>query len=98
MDTRRGKQLHDTIGFVGLRAQATAVGLIQLTAELIAAGVLDKSALERIKEKITHELALGRPPHASKEDFENDIRRRLDRLFTGEETLQPEETMLPTLP
>lgn len=45
MEAREGKKLHDAIGFVGLRAHATAVGLIQLTAELVNAGVLDNMAL-----------------------------------------------------
>lgn len=56
MDSREGKQLHDAIGVVGLRAQATAVGLIQLTAELVRAGVLNDSAVGRIKEKIAKDL------------------------------------------
>ncbi|WP_419814723.1 hypothetical protein [Glacieibacterium sp.] len=88
MDERDGKKLHDTIGFVGLRAQATAVGLIQLTAELVAAGVLDEPALDRIKGSIAQDLALSRPPHASLEHFEAETKRKLDRLFAGQEKLE----------
>lgn len=89
MDTREGKQLHDAIDFVGLRAHATAVGLIQLTAELVRAGVLDEAAVERMKEMIAQDLALNRPPHATKEAFEKQIRMRLDRLFAAEDKLEP---------
>jgi hypothetical protein len=93
MDAREGKKLHDAIGFVGLRAHATAVGLIQLTSELAAAGVLDQAAVGRIKVKIAQDLALNMPPHAIKEDFEEQTRQRLDRLFSGEEKLEPLETV-----
>lgn len=89
MDTREGKQLHDAIGLVGLRAQATAVGLIQLTAELVRAGVLDDDAVGRVKDKIAQDLALDRPPHAVKEVFERELRDRLDRLFSGESKMTP---------
>lgn len=92
MEAREGKKLHDAIGFVGLRAHATAVGLIQLTAELVNAGVLDNMALERVKNSIAQDLALNRPPHAAKAAFEAETRQRLDRLFAGEEKLEPLET------
>ena len=92
MEAREGKKLHDAIGFVGLRAHTTAVGLIQLTSELVEAGVLDKAALERIKGRIAQDLALNRPPHATKEAFEAETKQRLDRLFSGEEKLEPLQT------
>ena len=89
MDALEGKQLHDAIDFVGLRAHATAVGLIQLTAELVRAGVLDEAAVERMKEVIAQDLELKRPPHATKEAFEKQVRIRLDRLFSAEVKLEP---------
>jgi hypothetical protein len=92
MDAREGKKLHDAIGFVGLRAHATAVGLIQLTTELADAGVLDQDAVGRIKTKIAQDLALSMPPHANREDFEAQTAQRLDKLFSGEEKLEPLET------
>ena len=92
MDAREGKKLHDAIGFVGLRAHTTAVGLIQLTSELVDAGVLDKAALGRIKDRIAQDLALNRPPHATKAEFEAQTKERLDRLFSGEEKLEPIDT------
>lgn len=82
MDTRAGKQLHDTLGFVGLRAQATAVGLLQLTAELIKAGVLDDDAVGRIKQAIFDDLALTRPASQAKTSYEATLKRRLDGLFS----------------
>ncbi len=82
MDNRAGKALHDTLSFVGLRAQATAVGLLAVTAELIRAGVLDEAAVERIKAAIFADLALGRPSSREKRDYEAMIRKRLDSLFT----------------
>ena len=65
MDARAGKEVHDLINFVGLRAQATAVGLIQLTAELAKAGVLQEDAVTRIKSAIADELELSRPSTVS---------------------------------
>ena len=89
MDTREGKQLHDLVGFVGLRAQATAVGLVQLSRELVRAGVLDQDAISRVKDAIAKDLALSRPPSLSMQEFDRSNRDRLDRLFAGEETLSP---------
>lgn len=88
MDARAGKQVHDLIGFVGLRAHATAVGLIQLTAELVKAGVLQEEAVTRIKAAIADELELSRPSTVSKAEFDRTTRRRLDRLFSGEDKLE----------
>lgn len=85
MDIRKGKEAHDLIGFVGLRAHATAVGLVQLSIELVRAGVLEEAAITRIKEAIFDDVALSRPSSVSKEEFERSTRRRLDRLFAGEE-------------
>ncbi len=87
MDARKGSQAHDLIGFVGLRAHATAVGLLQLSIELVRAGVLDQDAIARIKEAIFDDLALSRPYSLPKEEFERTTRLRLNRLFSGEEKL-----------
>lgn len=92
MDARAGKEVHDLINFVGLRAQATAVGLIQLTAELVKAGVLQDDAVTRIKAAIADELELSRPSTVSKSEFDRTTRRRLDRLFAGDEKLAPAPT------
>jgi hypothetical protein len=91
MDNREEKRLHDTLGFVGLRAQATAVGLVQLSIELRRAGVLDEDAITRIKEAIAKDLLLSRPRHAERDAYENTLRGRLDRLFAGEERVGAEK-------
>ncbi|GAA0332189.1 hypothetical protein GCM10009087_48000 [Sphingomonas oligophenolica] len=85
MDTREGKQAHDLIEFVGLRAHATAAGLVQLSIELVRAGVLTEDAVARIKDAIRIDLGLRRPSSLPKEEFERTTRLRLDRLFAGDE-------------
>lgn len=80
-------RLHETISFLGLRAQATAVGLLQLSAELVRAGVLQEDAVGRIKDAIAKDIALSRPRSAPREDYERSIRERLDALFVGKESL-----------
>lgn len=82
MDEREEKRLHDAVSMTGLRAQATAVGLLQLTAELRRAGVLDEAAVARIKDAIAKDLTLATPNHTPKEEYEGGIRRRLDDLFS----------------
>jgi hypothetical protein len=85
MDEIEERRLHDAVGLVGLRAQATAVGLVTLTAELVRAGVLDDSAVSRIKDAIVKELSISRARSASKEEFEQSTRERLDAIFSGRE-------------
>ncbi len=87
MSYQDDQRLHETIEFVGLRAHATAVGFLQLSRELVAAGVLDDNAVDRIKDAIGRELALSRPRTLSKEEHARATRARLDRLFAGEEQL-----------
>ena len=84
MDERAEERLHDEVSLVGLRAQATAVGLLKLTSELVRAGVLDEAAVTRIKEAIVKELSLTRSRSSSKDEFERSTRARLDALFAGE--------------
>jgi hypothetical protein len=88
MSEANDRRLHETINFVGLRAHATSVGLLTLTAELVKAGVLDEPALSRIKDAIGRELALSRPSRVSAEEFERTTRARLDLLFSGEQRLE----------
>ena len=87
MDDRDESKLHQAIDFVGLRAHATAVGLLQLSRELVKAGVLDDAAIDRVKDAIGKDLALSRPKKIPREEFERTTRLRLDRLFSGEEKL-----------
>ena len=87
MNEREEKRVHDMIGFVGLRAHATAVGLLRLSAELVRAGVLDEAAMGRVKDAIVKDLSLSRSLHEPKEEFERLMRERLDALFAGEQDL-----------
>lgn len=90
------RRLHNAIDLIGMRAQATAVGLVQLTIELKRAGALDDEAVERIKQAIANEITLNRPRSMSAEEFDRDLHARLDRIFSGDERVgelpaQPEE-------
>lgn len=84
MDYSEEQRLHDSVGFVGLRAQATAVGLLQLSMELRRAGVIDEDAISRIKDAIAKDITLSCPRSKPKSQFLTNIRCRLDRLFAGE--------------
>lgn len=81
------KKLCETLDLLGMRAQAAAVGMIQLSIELTRAGLLDEDALGRIKDAIFGEIALRRPPSVSKEEYDRTMRRRLNALFAGDEEL-----------
>lgn len=79
------KKLHFELTNVGMRAQATAAGLVQLCRELQRAGVLDGDAVDRIKSAIADDIDIGAPRSVSCAEYRRDIKLRLDRLFTGEE-------------
>ena len=79
--------VHQAIDFIGMRAQATAAGLVQLSIELRRSGVIDERALDRVKDAIAEEITHNRPRSAIKKVYQADIRGRLDRIFTGAEPL-----------
>lgn len=79
------RRLHQSVSLLGLRAQATTVGLIQLTSELVRARVLDTDAVGRIKDAIAKELLLNPPSGVPREEYEGWVRGRLDALFACEE-------------
>lgn len=82
--------LHNAIDFLGMRAQGTAVGLIQLTIELKRAGVIDEAAVSRIKDAIADEIARNnRPRSMGWQAYQGDVRHRLDRVFEGAEPIMP---------
>lgn len=81
------KKLHFELTNVGLRAQATAIGLVQLCIELRRAKVLDEPAFERIKDAIADQVSVIETRRIGSQTYRNDIRNRLDRLFAGEETI-----------
>ncbi|MGZ3377242.1 MAG: hypothetical protein ACXU8S_11645 [Phenylobacterium sp.] len=88
MDESEELRLHETVSFVGLRAQATAVGLLQLSAELVRAGVLDKAAVDRIKDAIAKDISLSRPRSVSRDEYMGLVRQRLDGLFDSKDSAQ----------
>lgn len=81
------KQLHFDLVNVGLRAQATAAGLVQLCRELQSAGVLSQTAVDRIKDAITNEIGHAAPRHLRGPQYRSDARARLDRIFAGDQQL-----------
>lgn len=83
------KRLHDELTHVGLRAQATAVGLIQLCLELRRANVIDQPGIERIKAAISEEITMSAPRTFPRESYRREVRARLDRLFAGEQGVGP---------
>ena len=90
MEFKEAKRHNETVDRVGLRAHATAVGLLALSNELLRAGVLDEAAITRIKDAIASDICLSRPRTMSKDEFDTSIRRRLDALFSGEEKVSTE--------
>ena len=80
------QRLHDSIGFVGLRAHATAAAVLQICAELRRAGIFDQAALERIKQAVAREIALSQPRREFRGEFEAAM-ARLDELFSGQAKL-----------
>lgn len=80
-ETEQARELNRTLEFIGLRAQATTVGLIQLCAELVHAGVLDDEAVTRIKDAIFREIAVTHPRGYDRAEFERTLRARLDAIF-----------------
>ena len=73
---------HETLDLIGLRAHATAVGLIQLCEELLNAGVLSTEGLDRIKDAICAELTVGKRERVSRQsNFDETLRSRIDAVF-----------------
>jgi hypothetical protein len=87
------KKLHFEVTTVGLRAQATAVGLVQLCIELRRANVLDEPAIERIKNAIADDVSVTAPRALASQDYRTDIKNRLDRLFAGDQEVGPAQGM-----
>ena len=88
-DIAEARQLHGTIDYIGLRAHATTVGLIQLCAELMRAGVIDADAVQRIKDAIQREISISHSRGVARDEFEQTLKERLDAIFPKVE--QPED-------
>ena len=87
------KKLHYDLANVGLRAQATAVGLLQLCIELRRVNVIDQPAVERIKNAIAEEITVTAPRAVACDAYRRDVRARLDRLFAGEQEVGSADAM-----
>lgn len=92
-DYAKQKKLHFDLTNVGLRAQATAVGLVQLCIELRRAGVLDEEAVDRIKGAIADNVSLSAPRNMGAAQYRSEIKTRLDRLFAGEQEIGSAEDL-----
>ena len=79
--TVEARELHRTLEYIGLRAQATTVGLIQLCAELVRVRLLDDEAVQRIKDAIHRELTVSQKNRRDPKEFQNMLRQRLDAIF-----------------
>ena len=77
----QARQLHQCLDYIGLRAQATSVGLLQLCAELVAVGVLDDAAVDRIKTAIQKDIAVTKTRKYGQAEFDIALRKRLDAVF-----------------
>lgn len=87
------RKLHFDLTNVGLRAQSTAAGLVQLCRELQGAGVIDEDAMGRIKRAIADSIVVTAPRSVKKEVFRGEICNRLDAIFSGESKLKPLDDM-----
>lgn len=92
-DYDKHRKLHFDVINVGLRAQATAVGLVQLCMELRAANVLNDAALERIKSAIADDVSMSAPRAVTPRQYRTEIKARLDRLFAGEQQVGSAEAL-----
>ncbi len=86
-------RLHFDVMNVGLRAQATAVGLVQLCIELRRAQVLDEPAIERIKDAIADEVSVTAPRQLASPEYRGEVKNRLDRLFAGKQEVGTAEAL-----
>ncbi|MCP3733477.1 hypothetical protein M9979_01070 [Sphingomonas sp. RP10(2022)] len=77
--------MHFELTNVGLRAQATAAGLVQLCIELRQTELLGDDAIERVKTAIADEIAIAVPRHVMTPQFRTDVESRLDKIFRGGE-------------
>ena len=87
--TEQARELHRTLEFIGLRAQATTVGMLQLCAELVRAGTLQQDAVERIKHSIFREIAVNQPSGYNRAEFERTLKHRLDSIFPSANECRP---------
>ena len=81
IDPDEAEHLHNEIYRADLRGIPAAIGLVQLIKELRRSGALSSAAEKRIREAIVGELVHTRPGRAAAQEYGEDTRARLDRLF-----------------
>jgi hypothetical protein len=91
--SEKQKQLHNDVTNVGLRAQATAVGLIQLCIELRKSNALSEEGLGNVKKAIADELLIGPYRRYCSREQRVEIETRIDRIFAGEQKVGPAEEL-----
>jgi hypothetical protein len=74
------ERIHANLEAIGIRASGAAVGLFQLLKELLDAGVLDRAAIDRIKEAVITDLAASRPRSQTLAEYQARVRERMDTL------------------
>lgn len=83
------RERHRTLDFIGLRAHATTVGLIQLCEELLNAGILKQDGLDRIKSAIISELTVSNVRISNQKSYDETIKRRIDAIFPSAAGVRP---------
>lgn len=81
MELTEQRRINDVLEAIGMHARGTSVGLLQLSAELLRAGVLGEDAVGRIKEAMVRDISLACPRSMSRQEYENRIRESLDGLL-----------------
>ena len=81
VQSEEARRLHETLDFIGLRAHATTVGLLQLCTELVQGGIIDLGAIERIKGAIHREITVSHARGHDREEFARLLKERLDSIF-----------------
>ncbi len=96
IDMKECQRTHLSLDMIGMRARGTAVGLLQLCKELLDAGVLERPAVERIREAIVADVTLTCPRTVQRDDYQKMVRDRLDVILAlpkGMPAMTPAETM-----
>jgi hypothetical protein len=70
-----------SLDVIGMGASGSAVGLFQLCKELLDAGVLERPAIERIREAIVADVTLTCPRTVERDDYQQMVRERLDVIL-----------------
>ena len=84
------ERIHANLESIGIRASGAAIGLFQLMRELLDAGVLDRAAIDRIKEAVIVDLAASRPRSQTLADYQQRVRERMDMLVpVNDDTARP---------